>query len=186
MERPIKLIIFDLLPNDFDLSFLIKSIFAICSLFTVILGLLVHRRILSFLKKNDGRHVDQIIAFQTIFNCFLIPISLGWFVALHWLYEMKQYISPQGCYIVTILGKLFLSFSFLFLLTCSGKFLHLLLVFYFKFRLFDFSLLQFQLHPVPLFLHCIVSIHLLFSFWKGWKSRISSNKGKCLEIFCFI
>ena len=116
MERPIKLIIFDLLPNDFDLSFLIKSIFAICSIFTVILGLLVHRRILSFVKKNDGRHVDQIIAFQTVFNCFLIPISLGWFVALHWLYEMKQYISPQGCYIVTFLGKLFLSFSSLFLL----------------------------------------------------------------------
>ena len=76
MERPIKLIIFDLLPNDFDLSFLVKSIFAICSLFTVILGLLVHRRILSFLKKNDGRHVDQIIAFQTIFNCFLIFVYL--------------------------------------------------------------------------------------------------------------
>ena len=110
MEWPIKLIIFDPLPNDFDLSFLIKLIFAICSIFTVIFGLLVHRKILSFVKKNDGRHVDQIIAFQTVVNCFLIPISLSWFVGLHWLYEMKQYISPQGCYVGTFIGKLFLTF----------------------------------------------------------------------------
>ena len=110
MEWPITLIIFVQLPNDFELSILIKLIFAVISVFIVIFGLLVHQRILSFVKKNDGRHVDQIIAFQTVVNCFLIPISLSWFVGLHWLYEMKQYISPQGCYVGTFIGKLFLTF----------------------------------------------------------------------------
>ena len=108
MEWPATLIIFDPLPNDFELSFLIKLIFGVGSISIIIFGLKVHQRILSFVKKNDGRHVDQIIAFQSVVNCFLIPISLSWFVGLQWLGEMKQYISPQGCYIGTFIGILFL------------------------------------------------------------------------------
>ena len=104
MEWQVKLIIFDPLPNDFELSFLIKSIFGVGSIIIVIFGLKVHQRILSFVKKNDGRHVDQIIAFQSVVNCFLIPISLRWLVGLQWLGEMKQYISLQGCYIGTFIG----------------------------------------------------------------------------------
>jgi hypothetical protein len=114
MEWPITLIIFVQLPNDFELSILIKLIFAVISVFIVIFGLLVHQRILSFVKKNDGRHVDQIIAFQSVVNCFLIPISLSWLVGLQWLGEMKQYLSPQGCYIGTFFGKQFLTSFFTF------------------------------------------------------------------------
>ena len=116
MEWQVKLIIFDPLPNDFELSFLMKSIFGVSSIFIIIFGLKIHQRILSFVKKNDGRHVDQIIAFQSVVNCFLIPISLSWLVGLQWLGEMKQYISPQGCYIGTFIGILFFAFLFLFLL----------------------------------------------------------------------
>ena len=104
MEWPVTLIIFDPLPNDFELSFLTKLIFGVGSIFIIIFGLKVHQRILSFVKKNDGRHVDQIIAFQSVVNCFLIPISLSWLVGLQWLGEMKRYISPQGCYIGTFIG----------------------------------------------------------------------------------
>ena len=108
------LIIFDPLPNDFALSFLIRLICAVGSILIVIFGLKVHQIILSFVKKNDGRHVDKIIAFQSAVNCFCIPISLSWLVGLQWLGEMKQYISPQGCYIGTFIGKLFLTSFFIF------------------------------------------------------------------------
>ena len=104
MEWPIRLVIFDPLPNAFELSFLIKIIFSIISIFIIVFGLLVHRRILSFLKKNDDRHVDQIIAFQSVVNCFLIPISLSWLIGLQWFGEMQQFLSPQGCYIGSFLG----------------------------------------------------------------------------------
>ena len=119
MEWPIPLIIFDPLPDDFELSFLIKLVCAVGSIFIIVFGLLVHQRILSFVKKNDGRHVDQIIAFQSLVNCFLIPISLSWLVGLQWLGEMKQYISPQGCYIGTIIGIFFFTFFFCFLIIWS-------------------------------------------------------------------
>ena len=110
MEWPITLIIFDPLSNDFELSFLIKLIFGVSNIFIVIFGLIVNQRIFSFVKKNDGRHVDQIIAFQTALNCFLIPISLSWLVGLQWLGEMKQYVSSQGCYVGTFLGTPLLEF----------------------------------------------------------------------------
>ena len=106
MEWPIRLVIFDPLPNAFELSFLIKIIFSIISIFIIVFGLLVHRRILSFLKKNDDRHVDQIIAFQSVVNCFLIPISLSWLIGLQWFGEMQQFLSPKGCYIGTFIGTL--------------------------------------------------------------------------------
>ena len=106
MEWPIRLIFFNPLPNGFELSFLIKIIFSIICIFIIIFGLLVHQRILSFLKKNDNRHVDQIIAFQSIVNCFLIPINLSWLLGLQWFGEMKQFLSPQGCYIGSFLGTL--------------------------------------------------------------------------------
>ena len=106
MEWPIRLIFFNPLPNAFELSFLIKIIFSIICIFIIIFGLLVHRRILSFLKKNDDRHVDQIIAFQSVVNCFLIPINLSWLLGLQWFGEMKQFLSPQGCYIGSFLGTL--------------------------------------------------------------------------------
>ena len=104
MEWTIPLIFFDPLPNSFELSLIIKIIFSIISIFIIILGLLVHRRILSFLKKNDERHVDQIIAYQSSVNCFLIPISLSWLMGLQWFGEMQQFVSPQGCYIGSFLG----------------------------------------------------------------------------------
>ena len=104
MEWTIPLIFFDPLPNSFELSFFIKIIFSIISIFIIILGLLVHRRILSFLKNNDERHVDQIIAYQSRVNCFLIPISLSWLMGLQWFGEMQQFVSPQGCYIGSFLG----------------------------------------------------------------------------------
>ena len=106
MEWPIHLVIFDSLPNNFELSFLIKIIFSIISVFIIIFGLLVHRRILSFVKKNDDRNVNQIIWFQSVVNCFLIPIGLSWIMGLQWFGEMKQFISPQGCYIGTFIGIL--------------------------------------------------------------------------------
>ena len=106
MEWPIPLIFFNPLPNAFELSFLIKIIFSIICIFIIIFGLLVHRRILSFLKKNDERHVDQIIAYQSSVNCFLIPISLSWLMGLQWFGEMQQFVSPQGCYIGSFLGTL--------------------------------------------------------------------------------
>ena len=106
MEWPIPLIFFNPLPNTFELSFLIKIIFSIICIFIIIFGLLVHRRILSFLKKNDDRHVDQIIAFQSVVNCFLIPINLSWLLGLQWFGEMQQFLSPQGCYIGSFLGTL--------------------------------------------------------------------------------
>ena len=115
MEWPIPLIIFDPFPDDFEMSFLIKVVCAVCSIFIIVFGLLVHQRILSFVKKNDGRHVDQIIAFQSLVNCFLIPISLSYLVGLQWLGEMKQYISPQGCYVGTFLGKSFRTIDFFFI-----------------------------------------------------------------------
>ena len=121
MGGPVTLIIFDPLPNDFELSLLIKLIFGVGSIFILIFGLKVHQRILSFVKINDGRHVDQIIAFQSVVNCFLIPISLSWLVGLQWVGEMKQYISPQGCYIGTFIGILFFTFLFLFLVIWSLK-----------------------------------------------------------------
>ena len=114
MEWPITLFIFDPLQNDFEFSFLIKLIFGVSSIVIVIFGLKVHQRILSFVKKNDGRHVDQIIEFQSTVNCFLIPISLSYLVGLQWLGEMKQYISPQGCYVGTFLGKSFRTIDFFF------------------------------------------------------------------------
>ena len=116
MDWPLTLIIFDPLTNDFEFSPFIKLIFGVSSIFIVIFGLKVHKRILSFVKKNNGRHVDRIVAFQSSVNCFLIPISLSWLVGLQWLGEMKQYISPQGCYIGTFIGMLFFTFLFLFLL----------------------------------------------------------------------
>ena len=119
MEWPITLIIFDPLQNDFEFSFLIKLIFGVSSIFIVIFGLKVHQRILSFVKKNDGRHVDQIIEFQSTVNCFLIPTSLSYLVGLQWLGEMKQYLSPQGCYIGTLIGIFFFRFFFCFLLIWS-------------------------------------------------------------------
>ena len=106
MEWPIQLIFFNPLPNAFELSFLIKIIFSVISILIIIFGLLVHRRILSFLKKNDNRHVDQIIAFQSVLNCFLIPINLSWLLGLQWFGEMQQFLSPQGCYIGSFLGTL--------------------------------------------------------------------------------
>ena len=106
MEWTLPLIFFDPLPNPFELSFFIKIIFSIISIFIIIFGLLVHRRILSFVKKNDNRHVDQIIAYQSRVNCFLIPISLSWLMGLQWFGEMKQFVSPQGCYIGSFLGIL--------------------------------------------------------------------------------
>ena len=112
MDWPLTLIIFDPLTNDFEFSSFIKSIFGVSSIFIVIFGLKVHKRILSFVKKNNGRHVDRIVAFQSSVNCFLIPISLSWLVGLQWLGEMKQYISPQGCYVGTFLGKFFRTIDF--------------------------------------------------------------------------
>ena len=114
MEWPLSLIIFDPLPNDFEFSSFIKSIFGVSSIFIVISGLKVHKRILSFVKKNNGRHVDRIVVFQSTVNCFLIPISLSWLVGLQWLGEMKHYISPQGCYVGTFLGKFFRTIDFFF------------------------------------------------------------------------
>ena len=104
MEWTIPLIFFDPVPNPFELSLFIKIIFSIISIFIIILGLLVHRRILSFVKKNDERHVDQIIAYQSRLNCFLIPVSLSWLMGLQWFGELQQFVSPQGCYIGTFLG----------------------------------------------------------------------------------
>ena len=98
------LVFFDPQPNHFELSLFIKIIFSIISIFIIILGLLVHRRILSFVKKNDERHVDQIIAYQSGLNCFLIPISLSWLMGLQWFGEMQKFVSPQGCYIGSFLG----------------------------------------------------------------------------------
>ena len=106
MEWTTPLVFFDPLPNSFELSLIIKIIFSIISIFIIILGLLVHRRILSFVKKNDERHVDQIIAYQSRLNCFLIPISLSWLMGLQWFGEMQQFVSPQGCYIGSFLGIL--------------------------------------------------------------------------------
>ena len=119
MEWPITLIIFDPLPNDFEFSFLVKLIFGVSSIFIIIFGLKVHLRILSFVKKNDGRHVDKIITFQSAVNCFLIPISLSWLVGLQWFGQMKQYISPQGCYVGTFIGKLFRTIEFFYILIWS-------------------------------------------------------------------
>ena len=106
MEWPIRLIFFNPLPNAFELSFLIKTIFSIICIFIIVFALLVHQRILSFLKNNDNRHVDQIIAFQSVVNCFLIPINLSWLLGLQWFGEMRQFLSPQGCYIGSFLGTL--------------------------------------------------------------------------------
>jgi hypothetical protein len=105
MDWTIPLVFFEHLPNPFELSFFFKIIFSIISIFIIILGLLVHCRILSFVKKNDDRHVDQIIAYQARVNCFLIPISLSWLMGLQWSGEMKQFVSSQGCYIGSFLGK---------------------------------------------------------------------------------
>ena len=104
MEWTTPLVFFDPLPNSFELSLIIKIIFSIISIFIIILGLLVHCRILSFVKKNDDRHVDQIIAYQARVICFLIPISLSWLMGLQWSGEMKQFVSSQGCYIGSFLG----------------------------------------------------------------------------------
>ena len=106
MEWPIHLVIFHPLPNAFELSFLIKIIFSIISIFIINFGLLVHRRILSFVKKNNDRNVNQIIAFQSAVNCFLIPITLSWLMGLQWFGKMKQFFSPQGCYIGSFVGTL--------------------------------------------------------------------------------
>ena len=106
MEWPIRLIFFNPLPNAFELSFLIKTIFSIICIFIIVFALLVHQRILSFLKNNDNRHVDQIIAYQSRLNCFLIPINLSWLLGLQWFGEMQQFVSPQGCYIGSFLGIL--------------------------------------------------------------------------------
>ena len=128
MEWPIRLIFFNPLPNAFELSFLIKIICSIISILIIIFGLFVHRRILSFLKKNDNRHVDQIIAFQSVLNCFLIPINLSWLLGLQWFGEMQQFLSPQGCYIGSFLGTLpkLLYYSLIYkFLSTAGVILHM-------------------------------------------------------------
>ena len=119
MEWTIPLVFFDPLPNPFQLSFFFKIIFSIISIFIIILGLLVHCRILSFVKKNDDRHVDQIIAYQARVNCFLIPISLSWLMGLQWSGEMKQFVSSQGCYIGSFLG-IYYSITYKLISTARG------------------------------------------------------------------
>ena len=119
MEWTTPLVFFDPLPNSFELSLIIKIIFSIISIFIIILGLLVHRRILSFVKKNDERHVDQIIAYQSRLNCFLIPISLSWLMGLQWSGEMKQFVSSQGCYIGSFLG-IYYSITYKLISTARG------------------------------------------------------------------
>ena len=119
MEWTTPLVFFDPLPNSFELSLIIKIIFSIISIFIIILGLLVHCRILSFVKKNDDRHVDQIIAYQARVNCFLIPISLSWLMGLQWSGEMKQFVSSQGCYIGSFLG-IYYSITYKLISTARG------------------------------------------------------------------
>ena len=119
MDWTIPLVFFYPLPNPFELSFFFKIIFSIISIFIIILGLLVHCRILSFVKKNDDRHVDQIIAYQARVNCFLIPISLSWLMGLQWSGEMKQFVSPQGCYIGSFLGTYY-SITYKLISTARG------------------------------------------------------------------
>ena len=61
MEWPIESIIFQRIVDNFELSLWFKVMTSVCSILILISGLLVHQRVLSFLKNNDGRHVDQII-----------------------------------------------------------------------------------------------------------------------------
>ena len=103
MEWPLKYIIFFPLPDDVKFGLLLKLTYCILTVAIIISGLIVHRRVLSFLNRQTGRYVDQIIGFQTKLNIVLFPLSLAYLNGLQWTNCLKGYISHQGCYIVTFL-----------------------------------------------------------------------------------
>ena len=103
MERSIKYIIFYSLPDDFQFGIWLKLTYAILTFVIIVFGLIVHRRILTFLNRQTGRYVDQIIGFQTKLNIVLFPLSLAYLNGLQWTNCLKGNISHQGCYIVTFL-----------------------------------------------------------------------------------
>ena len=103
MEWPLKYIIFFALPDDVKFGFWLKLTYCFLTVVIIVCGLVVHRRVLSFLNRQTGRCVDQIIRFQTKLNIVLFPLSLAYLVGLQWTNCLKGYISHQGCYIATFL-----------------------------------------------------------------------------------
>ena len=110
MERSIKYIIFYSLPDDFQFGIWLKLTYTILTFAIIIGGLILHRRILTFLNRQTGRCVDQIIGFQTKLNFLLFLLSLAFLTGLQWTNCLKDYISYQGCYIVKFLGDFLVNY----------------------------------------------------------------------------
>ena len=110
MEWPLKYIIFFVLPDDFQLELWLKITYSILEVAIIFCGLIVHRRILTFLNRQSGRYVDQIIRFQSKLNAVLFPLSLAYLIARQWTTCLKSYISHQGCYIASFLTDFLINY----------------------------------------------------------------------------
>ena len=105
MEWPQKYIIFFSPPDNFQFGTCLKLTYLTLTVAIIVCGLLIHQRILIFLSKQTGRCVDQMIRIQVKLNVILFPLSLAYLTGLQWTNCLKDYISYQGCYILTFLAN---------------------------------------------------------------------------------
>ena len=68
MERPLRNIVFLALKNDIDFDFGLKISFSIFVAVIIVMGLIVHRRILSFLSRNTGISINVNKKIKTYFS----------------------------------------------------------------------------------------------------------------------
>lgn len=102
-------LLFEAFINDFEFPLWHKITYSSLSTIIVILGLLVHQRLWRFfIRRGDERPVDRIIKCQTLTNCVLTPFALLNVNYLCWGFGgLKDWITPQGCYVGTYVLQFF-------------------------------------------------------------------------------
>ena len=91
--------------DTFNFDIYEKVIHGLLNLNLLFFAVNVHRRILNFIKKQNGRLVDQIIKIHIKFNLFAIPLTLFFLTGLQWSQNLKNYVSNYGCYFGTLLAN---------------------------------------------------------------------------------